>query len=103
MNFNEIAYLYLGLVCGIFFSWLYLKYQMRNFPSFKELISEQGKTAEKTMELLKEQRKDLDKRITNKVFSVLIPQNSIKSKNSIGGVSSETVKKTIKMSKKKYL
>ena len=63
MNFNEIAYLLLGLVGGITFSWIYLKYQMRDFPSFKELISEQGKTAEKTMELLKEQRKDLDKRM----------------------------------------
>ena len=63
MNFNEIAYLYLGLVGGIFFSWLYLKYQMRHFPSFKELISEQRKNTEKMMELLKEQRKGLDKRM----------------------------------------
>ena len=63
MNFNEIAYLLLGLGGGIFFSWLYLKYQMRDFPSFKELVSEQGKTAEKMTELLKEQRKDLDKRM----------------------------------------
>ena len=63
MNFNEIAYLYFGLVGGIFFSWLYLKYQMRHFPSFKELISEQRKNTEKMLELLKEQRKGLDKRM----------------------------------------
>ena len=36
---------------------------MRDFPSFKELVSEQGKTADKMTELLKEQRKDLDKRM----------------------------------------
>ena len=51
---------------------------------------------------LKELQK-FEKRITNKVFSVFIPQNSIKSKKSIGGVSPETVKKAIQEAEKKYL
>ena len=59
MNFNEIAYLYLGLVGGIFFSWLYLKYQMRHFPSFKELISEQRNKTKKMKEELVEAREKL--------------------------------------------
>ena len=59
MNFNEIAYLLLGLVGGIFFCWLYLKYQMRNFSSYKELISEQRNKTKKTKEELVEAREKL--------------------------------------------
>ena len=66
MTYNEIQFLLFGFSGGIFFICLYLlylKYQMRDFPTFKELISEQRKNAEKMTELLREQRKDLDKRM----------------------------------------
>ena len=38
MNFNEIAYLLLGLVGGIFFCWFYFKYKLRNMPSVQVLL-----------------------------------------------------------------
>ena len=39
----------------------------------------------------------------NPVFSILSPQNSIKSKKSIGGTSPEKVKRAIQEARKKYL
>ena len=51
---------------------------------------------------LKELKK-FEKNITNKVFGGLSPQNSIKSKKSIGGTSPEQVKLAIKEARKKYL
>ena len=63
MTYNEIQFLLLGLTGGIFVCWLYLKYKMRDMPSFEELLSEQGKITEKMMELLEEQREGLDIRM----------------------------------------
>ena len=63
MNFNEIQFLLLGLTGGIFVCWLYLKYKMRDMPSFEKLLSEQGKITEKMMELLEEKREGLDIRM----------------------------------------
>ena len=51
---------------------------------------------------LKELKK-FDNRLTKKVFNVLLPIQSIKSKKSIGGTSPESVKKAIVEAEKKYL
>ena len=42
-------------------------------------------------------------KITNDIFRVLSPLNSIKNKSSLGGTGPETVKKSIKYAIKKYL
>ncbi len=51
---------------------------------------------------LKEFQK-FDNKITNDIFRVLSPLNSIKNKSSLGGTGPETVKKSIKYAIKKYL
>ena len=51
---------------------------------------------------LKELKK-FDKKITNDIFRVLSPLNSMKSKSSLGGTAPETVKKSIQYAIKKYL
>ena len=44
-----------------------------------------------------------DKKITNDIFHVLSSMNSMQSKSSLGGTSSQTVKKAIQHAIKKYL
>ena len=51
---------------------------------------------------LKELQK-FDNNITNDIFRVLSPLNSMESKSGFGGTSSETVKKSIQYAIKKYL
>ncbi len=51
---------------------------------------------------LKELQK-FDNKITSDIFRVLSPLNSMKSRNSLGGTSPETVKKSIQYAIKKYL
>ncbi|MDP6784320.1 MAG: argininosuccinate lyase, partial [Alphaproteobacteria bacterium] len=51
---------------------------------------------------LKELQK-FDNNISNDIFRVLSPLNSMKSKNSLGGSAPETVKKSIQYVIKKYL
>ena len=51
---------------------------------------------------LKELQK-FDNNITNDIFRVLSPLNSMESKSSFGGTASEAVKKSIQYAIKKYL
>jgi len=47
--------------------------------------------------------KKFEKNITNQIFKVLSPLNSMKSKSSFGGTSPESIKKSIQYAIKKYL
>ncbi len=47
--------------------------------------------------------KKIDKRITQSVFSVLKPENAVKSRTSFGGTAPDQVKRAIKTAKDKYL
>ena len=66
MTYNEIQYLLIGLVGGIFVSWLYLKIVLRRLPyknkSLNNLMKknkEQRQYIEKRIDDLKEERKEV--------------------------------------------
>ena len=74
MNFNEIAYLLLGLGGGIFFCWLYFKYKLRNMPRVLELLDKSRALHKKTREALdmanqkvtlESKEKELDRQLSN--------------------------------------
>ena len=56
MTYNEIQYLLIGLVGGIFVSWLYLKIVLRRLPY-------KNKSLNNLMKKNKEQRQYIEKRI----------------------------------------
>jgi len=68
-----------------------------------QIVSYAIKKNLKLDELSIQELKKFDKKINKKVFLVLSPLNSMKTKTSFGGTSPENVKKSIKYAIKKYL